>query len=155
MLPPYDEAFELLPKKMDSYWARVNLTAIGLQESRLIHQKQIRGPARGLWQFEQGTEKSRGGVYGIYLHPQSRPHLESACRLLCIPCDPVAIYESLEGTDDRIDIVCARLLLWTNPRPLPTKQDVAWQYYLDTWRPGRPHPKTWADFWKQAEVWHG
>lgn len=149
-MPPYDAAFELLPKKMDSLWARRNLHAIGWQESRLTYQKQIKGPARGLWQFEQGTRQSRGGVYGIYLHPQSRPHLESACKLLCIPCDPIAIYQSLEGVDDRIDIVCARLLLWTNPRPLPTKQDEAWQYYLDTWRPGEPHPETWEEAWDVA-----
>lgn len=151
---PYDEAFEILPKKMDSLWARRNLHAIGWQESRLVHQKQIGGPARGLWQFEQGTARSRGGVYGIYLHPQSRPHLESACKLLCIPFDPIAIYQSLEGVDDRIDIVCARLLLWTNPRPLPTKQDEAWQYYLNTWRPGKPHPKTWAEAWNVSVLAH-
>lgn len=154
-MPPYDQAFELMPARMDSPLARKFLTAIGLQESRLIYQKQIRGPARGLWQFEQGTPQSRGGVWGIYLHPKSRPHLESACSLLCIPCDPVAIYQSLEGVDDRIDIVCARLLLWTNPRALPTTEQAAWDYYVDTWRPGKPHPETWSKFWKEAGVRHG
>ena len=95
-LPPYDEAFELLPKRMDSPLARKHLTAIGFQESRLVYQKQIGGPARGLWQFEQGTAKSRAGVWGIYLHPQSRPHLESACKLQSVRVLDEALW-SLSG----------------------------------------------------------
>ena len=52
----------------------------------------------------------------------------------------------------------ARLLLWTDPRPLPAIGDVkaAWQYYLRNWRPGKPHEKTWAPLYAEAmeEVSH-
>ncbi|MNL86831.1 hypothetical protein D3C87_2157110 [compost metagenome] len=39
----------------------------------------------------------------------------------------------------------ARLLLWTDPKTLPSIGDVdaAWALYLRTWRPGKPHPQTW------------
>ncbi|MGL5703631.1 MAG: hypothetical protein ACRCW5_11040, partial [Cetobacterium sp.] len=45
-------ALELLPSKMNSDKAKVMLLAIGLQESRLIHRRQIRGPAKSFLQFE-------------------------------------------------------------------------------------------------------
>jgi len=55
-------ALELLPPVMDSAAARVNLITIALQESKLIHRWQVvdlakpnvKGPARGLLQFERG-----------------------------------------------------------------------------------------------------
>ena len=50
----------LLPDRMDTPEARVMMLAIGLQESRFVHRRQIKGPARGFWQFEQG-----GGVIGV------------------------------------------------------------------------------------------
>ena len=50
------------------------LLAIGLQESRLTHRRQIGGPARGLWQFERG-----GGVAGVLRHAASRDHALSVC----------------------------------------------------------------------------
>jgi len=53
--------------------AEVMLLAIGLQESRLIHRKQIQGPARGLWQFE------RAGVQGVLTHPASRALAADLC----------------------------------------------------------------------------
>lgn len=52
-----DPALKLLPS-MDSVRARMMLLAIGLQESRFEHRRQLgNGPARGFWQFESG-----GGV---------------------------------------------------------------------------------------------
>ena len=51
-----DPAAKLLPG-MDSAKARVMLLAIGLQESRFEHRRQIGGPARGFWQFESVIEQ--------------------------------------------------------------------------------------------------
>lgn len=51
---------ELLPAKMDTPKARVMMLAIGMQESRFEHRKQIGGPARGFFQFEEA-----GGVRGV------------------------------------------------------------------------------------------
>ena len=52
-----DPALRILPPMMTSDAAKAMLLAIGMQESRLTHRKQIVGPAMGLWQFERG-----GGV---------------------------------------------------------------------------------------------
>jgi len=46
----------------------------------------------------------------------------------------------------------ARLLLWTDPKALPAigDADAGWSLYLRTWRPGKPHPKTWPALYAQA-----
>ena len=48
----------------------------------------------------------------------------------------------------------ARLLLWSDPRPLPLpmpeNEGAAWDIYLNNWRPGRPHRDRWSDAWHQA-----
>lgn len=127
------------------------LLAIGLQESRLTYRRQLGGPARGLWQFERGTLETRGGVEGVLTHPASSHYLIA----ICMACDlrPVsaAIHEQLEH-DDILACVVARLLLWTDPAPLPATHDAdgAWAYYLRGWRPGKPHPETWRQLHARA-----
>jgi hypothetical protein len=56
----FDDAAKLLPF-MDSPKARVLSAAIGHQESRFIHRRQINGPARGFWQFERASPCARRG----------------------------------------------------------------------------------------------
>lgn len=144
-------AMALLPARMDTPAARVVLLAIGLQESRFVHRQQIGGPARGFWQFEKGTRASRGGVWGVFLHAASKDHLAALCKARSVACDPDAIYAALEY-DDVLAAGVARLLLWTDPKPLPSigDADTAWALYLRTWRPGKPHPQTWPDLYRQA-----
>ncbi|WP_241122458.1 hypothetical protein [Achromobacter xylosoxidans] len=144
-------ALALLPTAMDTQGGRVMLLAIGLQESRFLHRRQISGPARGFWQFEKGTRASRGGVWGVYLHPASKGHLAALCRARSVACDPDAIYAALEY-DDVLAAGVARLLLWTDPKALPAigDADAGWALYLRTWRPGEPHPKTWPALYAQA-----
>lgn len=152
-------ALNLLPAAMDSAQARVMLIAIALQESRLIHRWQVidpkrsdvKGPARGLFQFEKGTRASRGGVWGVYLHPASKGHLAALCKARSVACDPDAIYAALEY-DDVLAAGVARLLLWTDPKALPQVGDTeaAWSLYLRTWRPGKPKPDSWPDLFRQA-----
>lgn len=73
-------AFGILPVAMDTPQARVELLAIGLQESRFEHRRQMgNGSARGFWQFEQGTRATRGGVWGVYLHDSSRFWMDRLC----------------------------------------------------------------------------
>ncbi|OAS93035.1 hypothetical protein A6I77_24780 [Achromobacter xylosoxidans] len=146
-------ALALLPARMDTAEARVMLLAIGLQESRFMHRQQIGGPARGFWQFEKGTRASRGGVWGVYLHLASKDHLAALCKARSVGCNPDSIYTALEY-DDVLAAGVARLLLWTDPKALPAigDADAGWALYLRTWRPGRPHPLTWSDLYRQAAV---
>jgi hypothetical protein len=132
--------------------AQVMLLAIGLQESQFLAREQGGGgPARGFWQFEQGTEASRGGVYGIYLHEASCDVLLDCCDARKVAFDPEAIYKAIE-LDDVLAACCARLLLYTDPYALPDVgyEGSAWDLYLRTWRPGKPHPDVWPDNYARA-----
>lgn len=141
-----DPALALLPAKMDTPAARVMLLAIGLQESRFIHRRQIGGPARGFWQFEKG-----GGVRGVLTHASTRKLARLVCKASCVPATADAVYDALDK-DDVLAAACARLLLWSDPKALPALGDAesAWALYLRTWRPGKPHPQTWPDLYRQA-----
>lgn len=144
-------ALALLPAQMDTPQARVMLLSIGLQESRFTTRQQIGGPARGFWQCEQGTQASRGGVWGFYLHPASRYWMSTLCAARGVAFDPVAIYDALDD-DDVLAAGVARLGLFTDPQKLPATDDVAgsWALYLRVWRPGKPKPDTWPALHTQA-----
>lgn len=146
-------AYTLLPPSMHSRAATALMLAIALQESRIEYRRQqpLRagmpyGPARGFWQFEKN-----GGVAGVLLHPKTRPYAESAAAALKYPADPGACHEAITH-NDVLAAVFARLLLWTLPEPLPSpaNPDEAWRQYLSAWRPGKPHPETWASFYERA-----
>lgn len=145
------EALSLLPSRMTSETAKVQLYATGLQESRFIHRRQIGGPARGYWQFELGTQKSRGGVWGVFLHDASKGHLAQLCTARGVKFSPDAIYAAIES-DDVLAAGLARLMYWTVPKALPGigEAQKAWDMYLSTWRPGKPHQQTWAECYMTA-----
>lgn len=148
-------AYRILPRMMNTPDATAMLLAIGLQESRFKHRVQLPrkpggkpGPARGFWQFEKG-----GGVKGVFTHPASRPYLLTALGELGYPDATVDTVWPLLADDDVLAAVCARLLLWTDYRPLPRATDgpeAAWQCYLRNWRPGAPHRETWDAFYTEA-----
>ena len=148
-----EPAFRELPARMASDEARVMLLAIGLQESRFRHRLQMPlrpgmppGPARGFWQFERG-----GGVKGVMGHPaSSRLALEVISSRNLRPNSPT-VWAAL-ATDDVLAAIFARLLLWTDPAPLPRIGDheAAWDCYIRNWRPGRPHPHTWKALYDSA-----
>lgn len=144
-------ALAILPPQMDTPEARVMLLSIGLQESRFQYRQQIGGPARGFWQCEQGTQKSRGGVWGFCLHPASRYWMSVLCAARGISFDPVSIYGGLDK-DDVLAAGVARLGLFTDPQKLPATNDVtgSWSLYQRVWRPGKPRPDTWPDLHAQA-----
>ena len=135
---PLAEALLLLPAKMTSALAELQLLITTLQEDPEQRRRQWpTGPARGLWQFELGTEKSRGGVWGIFLHEASRDPLRELCAARGVTFEPEAIYNRLQY-DDVLAAGCARLLLYTDPHKLPILGDVeaALVLYLRVWRPG-------------------
>lgn len=131
----------------DSPEARVQILAIGLQESRFKYRRQMgNGPAAGFWQFESG-----GGVRGVLNHQASKYKAHDLCKARGV--DPITqkVWAALE-TDDVLAAGLARLLLLTDPRALPevTNSVGAWDCYIRNWRPGKPHIETWAEFHRQA-----
>ena len=144
-------ALALLPAKMDSKLARVMLLAIGLQESRFLYRRQVlngggKGPAASFWQMERG-----GGVRGVLNHAASKDLAQQVCASRAVAPTEMAVWQAMEH-DDILGACFARLLLWTDPKPIPDNADDAWDLYAHRlWRPGKPHPASWPDFYRQAQ----
>jgi hypothetical protein len=130
----------------DSPLAQKILLAIAGQESGWLEREQIDGPARGWWQFERP-----GGVRGVMTHMVSKRPLEAFCDQMEIPFDEAALFEAI-AWNDGLAYAMARLLLWTDPAPLPVTSEGVWALYLRTWHPGRARPQTWASFYNAAGV---
>ncbi len=136
----------LLPRRMNSPEAVAMLLAIGLQESRFTARRQIGGPARGFYQFERG-----GGVAGVLQHHSTREIVCNILDRLEYDREVPTSYAAIEH-NDALATVYARLLLWSLPHALPGpgEDELAWDQYLEAWRPGRPHRQTWSEFYRQA-----
>lgn len=149
-----DPALKLLPERMESDSARVMLMAIGLQESRFAYTFQkvagrpyMKGPAKGYWQFEEG-----GGVKGVMRHPTTAQNARDLCLARDVDFDSKAIHYAMEH-DHKLAAGFARLLLWSDGKPLPNLDagaQAAWECYERNWRPGKPHRETWDEFYQQA-----
>jgi hypothetical protein len=146
-------ALGFLPARMNSIEARAMLLAIGMQESRFDHRRQLGGPATGYWQFERG-----GGVRGVMTHSSASIYLPAIFKTLNYPLTTAgavedrAIHDAL-ADNDILACIFARLLLWTVPGSLPqsNQSSKGWDQYLEGWRPGKPHSRTWPSFF--AEAW--
>lgn len=133
-------------RNYDTPAARVMLLTIGQQESRFLYRAQVPSKiARGFWQFEKG-----GGVKGVLTHRSSAAEITRVLDLIHVSRDDV--YQAIEY-HDALAAVCARLLLYTDPRPLPVVSDVegAWMLYSRVWRPGKPHRETWDAYHAKAQ----
>lgn len=142
-----DQAMRLLPERMDTPAARVMLLAIGLQESGFKARRQMDGgPARGYWQFERG-----GGVLGVMGHRAVQYLAQDVCRARGVEWSTGAVHDALEH-DDVLAAAFARLLLWTDPKPLPAigNPQEAWALYDRAWRPGKPRPEHWRANYTEA-----
>lgn len=126
-------AFELLPERMRSVQAATLLLAVQFQEAPNQEQRQIGGPAVGIWQFEED-----GGIAGVIRHQASRQYALSVCEALGVEPTKAAVYAELQSSNDVLDAAFARLLMWTDALPLPAIGDVdaGFKLYLRTWRPG-------------------
>lgn len=141
-------AYARLPVRMASPAATAMLLAIGLQESRFQHRKQLGGPARGYWQFEP-----LGGVWGVRQHRETSVYARKV--LVDQGYDPrvsSAMVCAMLAVDHVLAAAFARLLLWTLPDPLPGAgaPEEGWRQYIAAWRPGKPHRHTWDKFYSQA-----
>jgi hypothetical protein len=143
-----NHAYTLLPAKMDDERATHMLLAIGYQESRFTHRAQIKGPARGFWQFEK-----MGGVQGVLQHKLTKVPIRTALLHLNYPSnmDAHGCWAAIEH-NDVLAFCFARLLLFTVPQSLPAADNPTdgWEQYLSGWRPGKPHPATWGAAWAYA-----
>jgi hypothetical protein len=79
--------------------------------------------------------------------------LSYCCAARGVLFQPDAIYRALD-TDDVLAAGVARLMLFTDPKRLPSVTDVdgAWALYLRTWRPGKPRRDSWNAFHEQARI---
>ncbi|VTU36979.1 hypothetical protein [Variovorax sp. PBL-E5] len=142
-------ALAMLPLAMDSPRARLQLLTQGQQESLFKYRRQMgNGPARGFWQMERG-----GGVKGIFNFHTTTGILHQVCAARDCPFDIPMIWARLE-TDDILAACAARLLLWTDPYPLPAVDDpaTAWDLYVRVWRPGKPIRDTWNGYHEAARA---
>lgn len=140
-----EPGLRLLPERMDSQAARAMLLAKGLQESRFEYRRQIRGPARGFYQFEIG------GIRGVLNHNATKDIIAGVLDRLHYDRDVTTSHTAVEH-NDALATVYARLLLWTLPHPLPgpDNEELAWLQYIEAWRPGKPHRHTWGNFYRRA-----
>jgi hypothetical protein len=132
-----------------SAWASIMLGAVALQESGQRDRYQVLsdgrpGAARGFWQFEAG-----GGVRGVMRHARTQELAQRLCAWVQVRWDEAAIWRALEGHDG-LAVGFARLLLLSDPYPMPRTAADGWACYLRTWRPGKPHPAAWAKHWERA-----
>lgn len=143
-------ALALLPAKLDTQLARRHMLAIFLQEADGIHRYQVlkggkKGPARGLPQMEEG-----GGVRGVLTHPASKELARKVCKVRVVLPTAAAVWARMEF-DDILAAAFARLLIYTDPKALPSEEQAAWEMYrYRLWRPGKPHPEKWARCWARA-----
>lgn len=144
-----NEAYSLLPKKLNSKEADVLLFSFGFQESDFEARQQIikkdgklveAGPAVSWWQMEKG-----GGIIGVLTHAASKEMAKAVCAARGVRATSDAVWEAMKK-DDVLGAAFARLLIYTNPFKLPKIGDsaAAWELYLREWRPGKPKPQKWA-----------
>ena len=131
-----EPALLLLPAKMESPQAVVMLLAITRQEDPEQRRRQWpTGPARSLWQAEQGG----GMVTGLlrYRVESIRELATGLCVVRGVAPAAADVWEAIEH-DEILAAGLARLLLYTDPARLPALGDEAgaWDLYLRTWRPG-------------------
>lgn len=124
--------------------AQLMLHAIAGQEANWTDRVQAgNGPAHGFWQMER-----RGGVVGVMGNKATAQLAYNACEKAGIEHLSAPPVWGVMATDkgDGLATAFARLLLWSDPRPLPNagNEEAGWEYYLRNWRPGKPSRDRWA-----------
>lgn len=137
---------------LDTKEARRFMLAIALQESGLKHRRQVvtggkeNGPAASFWQFEKG-----GGCVGVLTHRSAAKRMKDCCDAYNVEATPQGLWEAMRY-QDIVAATAARLLIYTLPTSLPRTAEEGWRQYIAAWRPGKPHPQTWAGHWMTADI---
>ena len=141
-----EPALAELPPMPSEAAARQMLLTIAGVESGCMYRRQVPvAHAMGLWQFER-----LGGVAGVLQHRATAVHAAAACRRRQIPAAADEAWRALER-DDVLAAIFARLLLLTDPAPLPSGPDAGRVVYLRCWRPGKPcSAAAWGESWRMA-----
>lgn len=121
---------------------QVLMLAIAGQESNWSARVQGGGgPAHGFWQYERA-----GGVRGVLTHPATKLLIGDICIILKLkPLEWPVWTQMAKPEGDTLSVCMARLLLWTDPAPIPACEDydATWDYYERNWRPGKPRRDAW------------
>lgn len=149
-------ALQLFPERFNTPAARALVLAIGLQESHLVHRRQLVGGARYWWQSKNAPAAGffgfeRIGIRGVMKHRTTGPMARAVLQLFSYPEDVDTIHEALTH-NDILAVAFARLALWRIVDPLPGEGEweKGWEQYLSVWRPGKPRPDEWKDNFAQA-----
>ena len=129
-----DPGLRLMAVPFDTVEAKFGLYAIGFQETGFDTRHQRGGPAHSYWQFE------RIGVEEVMVNRGSKLSAQMFCEELDIPFDLDTVWKAIEW-NSHLACVFARLALWRHPAALPDVNNIEawWEYYIDIWRPGKPH----------------
>lgn len=122
------------------------LLAIAGQESGWSHRtQQPVAYAHSFWQFE------RGGILGLMRDDETSKQVVVLCGMAGVPFQSTAIWNYMAKSEaDNFSAAMSRLLLWTDPSPLPKTMDDGFDYYVRNWRPGKPSETRWAAVYQQA-----
>ena len=127
-----------LPGQFDSIEARVLLLATSGQEADFQHRRQVGGPARGLWQFEQIAVKE------VLTNPVTSIYARAICVMHGVAPTITDCYLAL-ANDDVFACCFARYNYWPVRAPLPpARYDAvltAYHYYDGRWKPGFERPE--------------
>jgi hypothetical protein len=125
------------------------LLAIAGQEGGWAYRVQMgNGPAHSFWQMERG-----GGITGLLHHPRTQATVAAMCAKERVQAEANAVWAFMATqAGDKFSAAMARLLLYTDPQPLPsvTDEEGSWLYYQRNWRPGKPDRSRWSDCFAQA-----
>lgn len=101
--------------------------------------------AHSFWQWE------RGGVLGLMRDDETSKQVAVLCGMAGVPFQSTGIWNYMAKPEaDNFSAAMSRLLLWTDPSPLPKTMDDGFDYYVRNWRPGKPYEPRWAAVWSQA-----
>lgn len=122
---------------------RLLLLAIAGQESNWKDRIQGgNGPAHSFWQMER-----LGGVTGVMTHATTKSLAKACCDRVPVAFNSTLVWGMFAAkAGDDLACAFARLLLWSDPMPLPPVGDEegAFEYYIRLWRPGKPSRSRWS-----------
>lgn len=131
------------------------LTAIALQETGLIHRRQMEHVDEASGRYGLGRYQNERPTVALILGHAALDFVRQAVREMDYPLDPVEVHRAT-ADNDLLATVLARGLLVPDPGRVPAAvhddaaRDAGWAIYKRVWRPGRERPETWDRNWHLA-----